>query len=176
MAYLNTFVDRDVEHPGRVNITPIDASLTTASIDGDGVASFSNSAEGLVADLTRAEGTVIEEGTPLNAQNINPIIRRLNLSSVGYAIAAGSNASFFGSSGVDFLMVWCAEGSGVSRGIDFIHFDDNGDPVVKSIAMNSEGSQLITYTAGGSYSFVAENGAKSTTVDLLAFRVEVTSV
>lgn len=46
------FVDRVVEHPGRVRLTQV-------------------SGETDVFDMTREEGAVTEEGTPLNASNLN---------------------------------------------------------------------------------------------------------
>lgn len=46
------FTDRIVEHPGRVVMTPVSGETNTY-------------------DMTRAEGTVTEEGTPLNAANLN---------------------------------------------------------------------------------------------------------
>lgn len=46
------FADRVVEFPGRVVLTPVPGETNTY-------------------DMTRAEGTVTEEGTPLNAQNLN---------------------------------------------------------------------------------------------------------
>ena len=52
------FVDRVVEHPGRVRLTPV-----------EGVEN--------VYDMTREEGTVTEEGTPLNATNLNAEMRNL---------------------------------------------------------------------------------------------------
>ena len=51
------FVDRVVEHPGRVTLTPT-----------------GNTNE---YDMTRSEGTVTEEGTPLNATNLNTIIQEM---------------------------------------------------------------------------------------------------
>ena len=44
------FVDRIVEHPGRIRLTMVDDD---------------------VYDVTREEGTVTEAGTPLNAANLN---------------------------------------------------------------------------------------------------------
>ena len=52
------FVDRVVEYPGRVRLTPV-----------EGVEN--------VYDMTREEGTVTEEGTPLNANNLNAEMRNL---------------------------------------------------------------------------------------------------
>ena len=49
------FVDRVVEYPGRVTLTP------TGNPDE--------------YDVARSEGTVTEEGTPLNATNLNTIIQ-----------------------------------------------------------------------------------------------------
>ena len=46
------FTDRIVEHPGRVKLTAVSGQTDTY-------------------DMTRAEGTVTEEGTPLNAANLN---------------------------------------------------------------------------------------------------------
>lgn len=60
MAVLNTFIDRIVEHPGRYTLTdPGGAELGTY-------------------DLSRDEGTVTEEGTPLNAANLNPVVNEIN--------------------------------------------------------------------------------------------------
>lgn len=50
------FEDRVVEHPGRVVLTPVSGETNTY-------------------DMTRAEGNVTEEGTPLNAENMNAQIR-----------------------------------------------------------------------------------------------------
>lgn len=58
MAILNTFTDRVVEHPGRYLLTP------TGTQDE--------------YDLSRAEGTVTEPGTPLNAANLNPLVNEIN--------------------------------------------------------------------------------------------------
>lgn len=44
--------DRVVEYPGRIILTPVSGETNTY-------------------DVTRAEGTVTEEGTPLNAANLN---------------------------------------------------------------------------------------------------------
>lgn len=62
------FTDRVVEYPGRVTLTPT-----------------GNTNE---YDMTRAEGTVTEEGTPLNATNLNTIIQEM----IDDAIAPLSNA------------------------------------------------------------------------------------
>lgn len=54
------FIARVVEHPGRV--------LLTSAVDGDG-----NPIENTY-DVTRAEGTVYTEGTPLNPASLNSAI------------------------------------------------------------------------------------------------------
>lgn len=51
------FIDRVVEHPGRIKLTP--ATNAEGSIIEN------------VYDISREEGEVTEEGTPLNAENLN---------------------------------------------------------------------------------------------------------
>lgn len=60
------FVDRLVEHPGRVTLTDV-----------------SNGTELGTFDMVRAEGEVEEEGTPLNAENLNAEIGGAINSAVG---------------------------------------------------------------------------------------------
>ena len=69
------FVDRIVEHPGRVEIEPVSgAGWTTADIT-DGVLTLDDvSGTSFVADISREEGTVTEAGTALTATNLNTII------------------------------------------------------------------------------------------------------
>ena len=50
------FVDRVVQYPGRVKLTPVSGQTN-------------------VYDMTRNEGTVTTEGTPLNAANLNSNIQ-----------------------------------------------------------------------------------------------------
>lgn len=57
------FVDRVVEYPGRVTLT------ATGNPDE--------------YDVTRSEGTVTEEGTPLNATNLNSIIQDMIDTTIG---------------------------------------------------------------------------------------------
>ena len=57
---LNQFTDRLVEHPGRYTLT---------ETDGTTVGTY---------DLNRAEGAVTEEGTPLNAANLNTLVNGIN--------------------------------------------------------------------------------------------------
>lgn len=63
------FVNRVVEHPGRVVLDPVSGETNTY-------------------DMTRAEGEVTEEGTPLNAENLNSVISEM----ISDAIAEISNA------------------------------------------------------------------------------------
>lgn len=68
------FVDRVVEYPGRVTLT------ATGNPDE--------------YDVTRSEGTVTEEGTPLNATNLNTIIQDMidsTLSTYAGAIDVDAN-------------------------------------------------------------------------------------
>lgn len=60
MAVLNNFTDRVVEHPGRYTLT---------DTGGTELGTY---------DLSRAEGTITEAGTPLNAANMNLVVDAVN--------------------------------------------------------------------------------------------------
>lgn len=60
MAILNNFTDRIVEHPGRYTLT---------DTGGTELGTY---------DLTRAEGTITEAGTPLNAASLNTVVDAVN--------------------------------------------------------------------------------------------------
>lgn len=67
------FVDRVVEHPNRITLT---------NVSGD------------TYDMTRAEGTVTEEGTALTADNLNSIIQEMidnSLATLNGAITVDAN-------------------------------------------------------------------------------------
>lgn len=55
----NYFTDRVVQYPGRVVMTPVSGEANTY-------------------DMSRAEGTVTEEGTPFNADAFNEIANRIH--------------------------------------------------------------------------------------------------
>lgn len=68
----NTWIDRESEHPNRRTITNVNDSSDTKTVD-----------------ITRAEGTVSVQGTPLNASALNDLESRIlamNTSLVGSAI------------------------------------------------------------------------------------------
>ncbi len=162
----NYFVDREVEYPGRVNLAPVDSNLMTASIDSNGVASFSNSEDGLVADMTRAEGTVSTEGTPLNATNLNGGINQMiadalkaNLTMLTMSASSSKQLTDI-PAGSDILVIWSAAGSTGSRGIDYVWFS-NELPVARSVMLS--GTQLLQYGGGGGQLLI-ENSAASSTV------------
>lgn len=52
------FVDRKVQHPNRIKLKEVRAEL-----------------DGIVYDIERAEGTIIEAGTPLNAETLNSLVK-----------------------------------------------------------------------------------------------------
>lgn len=55
----NYFTDRVVQYPGRVVLTPVSGQANTY-------------------DMSRAEGTVAEEGTPFNAEAFNEIANKIH--------------------------------------------------------------------------------------------------
>lgn len=63
------FIDRVVEHPGRVRLTAV-------------------SGETDVYDMTREEGTVTEVGTPLNATNLNAEVANVANEQLDSALSA----------------------------------------------------------------------------------------
>lgn len=71
------FENRVVEYPGRVILAPVSGEENTY-------------------DMTRAEGEVTEEGTPLNAENLNSVIQEMvddALSTLSNAITVDSNGN-----------------------------------------------------------------------------------
>lgn len=67
------FIDRIVEHPNRVKLEPV---------------------SGNIYDMTREEGTVTEEGTPLNSSNlINNINELIDAKLSGVTIDSNGNLS-----------------------------------------------------------------------------------
>lgn len=162
----NYFVDREVEHPGRVTISPVNSNIMTASIDSDGVASFSNSGAGLVADLTRAEGTVTVAGTPLDALHLNAGVKELMGNSVfGFKITGylTSSSSIPVEVGKEYIVIWRAHGSSGSAGIDYVWMDSDNMPVARNIML--DGTQLVSYNGsvdGTTWEIV--NTSQSTTV------------
>ena len=74
-----TWVDRDSEHPNRRTITNVNDPTDTKTID-----------------ITRAEGTVTTEGSPLNASALNDLegrIANMNTSLVGSAVTVSLPAN-----------------------------------------------------------------------------------
>lgn len=68
--------NRLVEHPGRVLLTPVDGEENTY-------------------DLTRAEGEVIEEGSPLDADTLNTEISdQIGAATAGISTDANNNIQF----------------------------------------------------------------------------------
>lgn len=171
----NYFVDREVEHPGRVNLTPVDSNLMTASIDSNGVASFSNSEDGLVADLTRAEGTVSTEGTPLNAINLNGGINEMIAAALEglirpVVVQANSLKELANAAGREYIVVWTGHGTTGSRGIDYVW----SDGTVTSRSVSLTGTALLQY-GGNDEILVLQNTASATVIHAMVIGTDTVS-
>lgn len=165
------FVDREVEHPGRVNLQPIDADLMTASIDENGVVSFSSTASGFTADMTRAEGEVYTEGTPLNAVNLNGGIESM-VSAKAFVLSATHGVPIPIEAGTEMVVAWSGAGANASRGIDYVWITD-GAVISRSFMLS--GTQLILYSTAGQQ-LVIENSASATTVHVMVIGAVVAAV
>ena len=171
----NYFVDREVEHPGRVNLAPVDSNLMTASIDSNGVASFSNSEDGLVADLTRAEGTVSTEGTPLNATSLNGGINEMIAAALEglirpVVVQANSLKELANAAGREYIVVWTGQGNTGSRGIDYVW----SDGTVTSRSVSLTGTALLQY-GGNDEILVLQNTASATVIHAMVIGTDTVS-
>lgn len=119
----NFFKDRVVEYPGRMKLTP-------TSADGE-------------YDVTMEEGTVTEEGTPLNAETFNDVIDK-------YGIWFGKSTGYG-----DYRTVSCPGFKLVDGSVIAVHFSSsyNGTGYV-SINVESTGNKEVRYY--GPYNSVSQ--------------------
>lgn len=170
------FVDRSVQYPGRVRITGTGSgSFAEAFMMNDELVLTSES--DIVADLTRDEGTVLEEGTPLNATNLNGGI----LSMIGdklkcFVISATHSQGIAIESGYEYIVVWSAQGASGSKGIDYVWLEGSS-PVSRNIVLSGTNpSQLLTYTAYSDTAFLITNTASATTVHAMIVAQRATAI
>lgn len=155
MAYIDGFVDRIVEHPGRVEIEPVSgAGWTTADIT-DGVLALDDvSGTSFVADISREEGTVTTAGTALTATNLNEIIEELIVDNTGYRwlmsykLGAGKFVEYpHYSDYLAYIVIWRNAGNGSgSYGIDMFTVSEG---VINNKEILLNGTHLPSYTIGG---------------------------
>lgn len=169
------FVNREVEHPRRVNIEAVNGGFMSASIDENGVVNFTDGETGFLADLERAEGTVYEEGTALNAQNLNEGIAGMIGERVrGYILTATHGTPLPVEAGVEYVVIWSAQGTAGSRGIDYVWLEDS-TPVSRNIVLS--GTQLLSYMPTGTEDqWAIANTAQSTAVHVTVISQSVTEV
>lgn len=172
----NYFIDRVVEHPGRVSITPVagESSFATAEINGTAL-NLGSSSSGVVADVLRAEGTVTEAGTPLNAENLNGGINSMIEDSAGELVRACvispmSTKQLTSAAGREYIVVWTGQGTTGSRGVDYVW----SDGTVTSRSVSLTGTALLHYGGNDEY-LVLENTASSTTIHAMVIGAPVTA-
>ncbi len=154
------FVNRIVEHPGRMDITPVNGTIATAEMDDDDLI-IGGSSGAITADIVRAEGMETEEGTPLNAQSLNTGINSMVADFIrGYVIASSNRVRVPFETGAEYIVIWTGAGATGSRGIDYIWFSD-GAVVSRSVSLT--GTQLLFYGTVDD-DIIIENSASATTV------------
>lgn len=125
------FVDRIVDFPGRVKLTPV-------------------SGETDVYDMTREEGLVIEEGTLLNAANLNQQTQLDSTVAAAYTAAgAGSDAANPMSDALKYVLGKVKGiSSGTANGWTFVKLTESlfiaARQVTPSIAINTASGSLFT--------------------------------
>jgi len=162
------FEDRSVEYPNRITIEPVDASFGGASIDENGVVTFGGSSSGgFTADIERNEGTVYAQGTPIDATRMNGYIANMIMDRFKNVILQANHGLLMDvESGVEYLVIWTAQGSSGSRGIDFI-WHDGYEPISRSIYLS--GTQLLTYTRLDNDTWQIINTASATQVHAMIY-------
>lgn len=157
------FVDRSVEHPGRVTIEPAEGtSFGGASIDENGVVTFnSGSSGGFTAEIERNEGEVYEEGTPLNAEHLNEGINQMiGAVARSVVVSPASIKQLTNAVGREYVVVWTGAGTTGSRGVDYVWVADG---VITSRNVSLTGTALLHYGGSDDY-LVLENTASATTI------------
>lgn len=169
----NYFVDREVEHPGRVKFSGVQGDFTVADFVEDTLYLYSG--DEISVDMTRDEGEVTEQGTPLNAVNLNGGINQMIAAALKANVtmltmsANSSKALTDVPAGSNFLVVWTTASG--SFGIDYVWFS-NESAVSRSLVLS--GSQLITYS--GSSQLTINNTAASAVVRVAVLSKVPTSV
>lgn len=168
------FVDRDVQYPGRVTITGEGDGFAQAIVLGE-MLQITPASGGVDATITRNEGIVTEEGTPLNATNLNSGINQMIAAALKANVAMltmsanSSKALTDVPAGSNFLVAWTTASG--SFGIDYVWFS-NESAVSRSLVLS--GSQLITYS--GSSQLTINNTAGSAVVRVAVISKVPTSV
>ena len=170
------FVDRVVEHPGRVTLTPVEGaeSFATAEISGTSL-NLGSSSDGITADVLRTEGTVTEAGTPLNAENLNGGINSMIDDVAGGLVRACiippmSTKQLTSAAGREYIVVWTGQGTTGSRGVDYVW----SDGTVNSRNVSLTGTALLQYGGNNEY-LVLENTASTTTIHAMVIGAPVTT-
>lgn len=128
------FIDRIVDHPGRVVLTPVTGETNTY-------------------DITRAEGIVTEEGTLLNASNLNKETQLDPTVAAAYTAAgAGSDTNNGMSDALKFVLGKVRGiASGTSNGWSFVKLTSSifiaTRQVTPSLAINTAAGSLYTTSA-----------------------------
>lgn len=161
------FKDRSVQYPNRVTIEP-EASIDGASIDENGVVTFSGGASGgFTATIERNEGTIYENGTPIDATRMNGYIANMIMDRFKNVVLQANHGLLMDvESGVEYLVIWTAQGSTGSRGIDFL-WHDGYEPVSRNFMLS--GTQLLTYMRIDDDTWQITNTASATQVHLMLF-------
>ena len=165
----NAFIDRVVEHPGRVEIDPVSgAGWTTADIT-DGVLTLDDvSGDAFVADISREEGTVTEAGTALTADNMHENIEGMIVEMINsvyfssFDVLAGSSGSLIHRTGYCYLVFWRSSGNSGSFGIDYLTIS-SGTISAREMLLSSGGTHLPSYSYSNDRLWI-ENTATSTTI------------
>lgn len=172
MADYGAFIDRIVEHPGRVDIEAVSGSGFTLAGVSDGVLTLDDGGS-ITADISRNEGTVTQAGTALTAANLNDYIEGMIIENINnrylisFSLAGSASGTLQHTDNTAYTIFWRSAGNTGSYGIDMLTANSGA---VSNREVLLSGTHLPSYAITGDNKLQFTNTAQSTTVIFTVLR------